>query len=80
MHVGARGDRGDQIAAADARQFFGDCERDRHGRDADMSARADIIVVEHMAEAAVHERRPRRRRFIAEPHNVLSGLPSMSRT
>jgi hypothetical protein len=29
-----------------------------------MTARADVIVVQHVAEAAVHERRPRSRRFV----------------
>ena len=44
-------------------QLLGDSERDRHGGDADMAAGADIVVIEHVAEAAIDEGGPRRRRL-----------------
>ena len=63
MEVGSGGNRGDQLAAGHAAQLLGDGERDRHRGDPDMTAGADIVVIEHVAEAAVDERGPRRRRL-----------------
>ena len=51
---------GDEIAAAHAAELFGDGERDGNRDDADVPARADVVVIDHVAEAAVHEDRPRR--------------------
>ena len=69
VDVGACGDGCDEIAAAHAAKLLGDGERHRNRDDADVPARADVVVIDHVAEAAVDEHRPRRRRFAAEaPH------------
>jgi hypothetical protein len=67
MEVGSGGNRGDQVGAGNAAQFLGgqflgDRERDRHRGDPDMTAGADIVVIEHVAEAAIDKGGPWRRR------------------
>ena len=64
-YVGACGDRRDQVAPAHSAAFLRERERHRHRDDADVPA-AQVVVVEHVAEAAVDEHRPRRRRLAAE--------------
>src|SRR5436190_9402282 len=66
MQVGAGRDRGNEVASRYAAEFLRYCEGDGYGCDADMAAGADIVVVEHMAEAAIDECRPRRWRLEPE--------------
>jgi hypothetical protein len=66
MQVGSRRDRGDEVASRDASELFGYGEGDGHGRDADMAAGTDVVVVEHVSEAAIDEGCPGGRCFEAE--------------
>src|ERR1051326_6921939 len=66
MPVGSRRDRGNENAPRYTAELFRYRQGDRHSCDADMAAGANIVVVEHVAEAATDEGRPGRRRLEPE--------------
>src|SRR4051794_3680158 len=66
MQIGPGRDRGNEITARYAAKPLRYRKGDRHGRDPDMATGADIVIVEHVAKAAIDKGCPWRRRLEAK--------------